>query len=154
MSNEIIFDGLVLRENPPGLLHAWIRKGFYGPAEYRGSNDIIPEAAGELFGEPWLAWKRTVIMPIQIKGSGATEVDAQQDFLARSESLLGRFQLSQAAPLELQVHAPLYGIATGYRKLNVRYVGDTGGDPIDGIRQLIEVRLECVDSPPEWVAVP
>lgn len=153
MSNLITLDGLALRSDPTGQIHAWIRQGFYGPADYRGGNDVLPEAAGEFVG-PWVASKRVIVMPMMVKGTGASEVLAQQNFLSLMDSIVAKWEASQATPKELRVYAPLYGIASGYRKLNVRYVGDTSGDPTDGMRQLFEVRYECVDSPPSWVAVP
>jgi hypothetical protein len=148
----ITLDGTELRRSD-GRIHSWIRKGFYGPADYRGSNDIIPEAAGEE-AQPWIAWRRTIELGQKVTGAGASEVAAQQDFLTLADSLRTLYESTQAAPKELRVYTPLYGITSGYRKLSVRWVNSIEGDPIGGFAQLVTIRFECVDSPPSWVAVP
>jgi len=149
---EITLNGTELRPSNHKIT-AWIRSGFYGPAEYRGANDIIPEAAGQEFGQ-WLADRRNVELALLLQGFGVTEVLAQQDFLTTVTALRTIFIASQAAPVDLRVYSPLYGIASGYRHLSVRWVNSIEDQVIAGQRQTMTVRFECVDSPPDWVAVP
>jgi hypothetical protein len=136
-----------------GSVHSWIRRGFYGPPEYRGEDDVIPGAAGFDVGE-WEKAQRIIEIGQQIKGSGATEAAAQAAFLVLADELRVLYESTYPTPRELRVHTPLYGIASGYRKCNVRWLNSIESDPIGGFQQVLTVRFICIDSPPDWVAVP
>jgi len=150
----ITLDGTELRRSD-GSVHSWIHKGLYGPPEYRGRNALIVGRPGA-FGAPLVKARRIIDVGQQIKGLGSTEALAQQAFLVLADELRALYESTTADALgkELRVYAPLYGIASGYRKLNGRWLNSIEQVTVGGFMQVLAVRFECYDNPPDWVAVP
>jgi hypothetical protein len=149
----ITLNGTELRTSD-GRLTTWIRKGLYGPPDYRGDTWVIAGKAGEtVVAGSFVRARRMIELGQQIKGIGATEALAQVDFLATVDALKTLYESTMGAPKDLRVYAPLYGIGGSYRHLNVQWVNTIESDPIGGFQQIVTVRFACYDDPPEWVAV-
>ena len=136
-----------------GRIHSWIRRGLTGPADVRGPFTEILGLAG-LTSEAKVKERRLIDLGQFVKGSGATLVAAQQDYLSLQETLRAAYEETQGNPRAMRVHAPLYGIASGYWTLNVEWLNTIEQDPIAGFQQLTTARFICIDSPPDWTAVP
>ena len=106
----ITLNGTELRTSD-GRLTTWIRKGLYGPPDYRGDTWVIAGKAGEtVVAGSFVRARRMIELGQQIKGIGATEALAQVDFLATVDALKTLYESTMGAPKDLRVYAPLYGI--------------------------------------------
>lgn len=143
---NITLDGTEIRA-ADGSIHSWLERGLWGPAEYRGTNTVVPGKAGEE-ARPLIAARRLIVMPTVLKA--ATE----SDLLTLDATLTALWIATQAAPKELRVYGPLYGIAAGaYRRINVRFLNAI--PQWLTARQMVRYSAEYVsiDSPPDWVQV-
>lgn len=125
-----------------------VTRGFNESAEVRGEDDVVPEAAGQEYGE-WIADKRTIYLEGHVEGTGATELARQQSWRTASNTLRTLMDRA-AAPGALVIGPPDHGVSTTWR-LNARCVNAIPGPILNAWTfQKWSFELVCIDSPPEW----
>jgi hypothetical protein len=140
--------------------HFDLRSGYVEPPTVRGEDDVLPGAAGRDVGAR-RADIRRIILEGHIRGAGADRDERAMSFRTASDALAavldraltpGELVVGPAAPAQFPDAAPYLGLTDNY-SLNARVVNAISG-PVQAHMsyQTWSIELECVDSPPEWVA--
>lgn len=141
-------------------IHLDLRSGLYEPATVRGEDDVVPGAAGRDVGARRKDTRR-IILEGHIRGQGGTRDERAEDYRVSADALAaildrsldpGELSVGPIAPDLFPDAAPYLGL-TESRSLNARVVNVISGPVLAHMSyQTLSVELECVDSPPEWVA--
>lgn len=142
--SNITLDGTNMRR-ADGSLQSWIVSGFWGPAEYRGRNTLVPGRAGQL-ARPKIADQRIINMPTRLVAA------THADLLTLDDELRALWAATQAAPKQLVVLGPLYGVAPGFKRtISVQWINAVPLWLTDRLKVEWNAQYVSVDSPPEWV---
>jgi hypothetical protein len=138
--------------NDPWSASIWLDlvSGYSEPAEVRGEDDVVPEAAGREPGT-WQRDMRRIQLEGHAKGFGTDREERSADWRISTDALMAVMQLYDAPGL-VEVDGPYLGIATGETHyLNARCVRVLPGPILNRMSyQAWSFTLECIDSPPEW----
>lgn len=149
MANGILLGGLELfgSYSTNGLRFGFIRGGLQSIPDYRGEDDLVPEASGR---EPGVFTPD--LLPVALHGV----VDGEGDptvFRSRAQALIDKMDPSTL--LAIVVHPPHFGLGLGDTATlsSVRPQRIVGPDPSIYGYGTWEITLElvCIDSPPVWV---
>ena len=131
-------------------IHVDLVKGYNEPADVRGEDDVIPEAAGREEGE-WIEDVRYLTLDIKIEGTGATLADRQASWRTASDTLRGL--LSKTTIREHIMGPPDHGLDSSW-SINARCVNVMPGPILNQwTLQKWSAVYVSIDSPPEWVEV-
>lgn len=127
-----------------------IESGYFEPAEVRGDDDVVPEAAGMAVG-PRIRHRRIITLAGHVRGYGATPDARSMDWYEHTQQLMAVMQL-HSAPGLLEVDGDYLGIpVTETHWLNARCIRAIPGPVASRMAyQPWSFQLLCVDSPPEW----
>ncbi len=131
-----------------------LETGYFEPAEVRGEDDTVPEAAGMAVG-PRIRHRRIITLVGHVRGSGATFEERSSSWYTYTQSLMAVMQL-HSTPGLLEVDGDYLGIPSGeVHSLNARCIRAIPG-PIQNRMafQPWSFQLLCIDSPPEWSVTP
>lgn len=124
--------------------------GYSEPAEVRGEDDVVPEAAGRELGAR-IKDRRLIQLEGHVRGIGADTAARTADWRASTDLLTAAIQ-QDGLPGDLVVGGGYLGI-TGTASLSARVIRVIPGPITNRMSfQTWGIQLECVDSPPEWVA--
>lgn len=142
--SKILLDGTDMRR-ADGSLHSWIESGFWGPAEYRGKNTVVPGKPGEEH-RPKMASRRIINMPTRLVAA------TYADLLALDDELHALWASTKAEPKVLTVLGELYGVPDGFmRTISVEWVNAVPVWLTDRLKVEWNAQYVSVDSPPDWV---
>lgn len=128
-------------------IHFDLVRGFAEPPDVRGSDDIIPGAAGREQGA-WQADTRRLVLEGWVKGTGATEAAKQQSWRSQTDALMALLDRT-LAPGALVVSAPYLGLATGTKTIQAKCF-DVMGGPIRSAMTFQEWSITLVALDPDW----
>lgn len=138
-----------------GIRFTFAQGGLQSLANFRGEDDIVPEASGRYPGQ-FIADGRDVVLHGFISGSGSDAQAIRESFAAAFASVLARMQPTDL--IALTVYPPNFGLAMGDAATlqNVRPLRIVAPEPTRQWYEAWEGNLElvCIDSPPEWVVAP
>lgn len=156
MANELTFDGLSLQNGELGTATIWLDliSGYSEPAEVRGEDDVVPEAAGQEYGVR-IRDHRVIQLSGHVRGVGDTVAARRTSWRAATDSLMGKLQL-YASPDVLAVVGPYLGVASGTTRTISAYTVRVIPGPISGTMTYQEwsIELKAIGSPPEWATAP
>ena len=148
MANGITIGGLELTEN--GYYFEIIQGGLDDIPEYRGEDDVVPEAAGMAAGL-WTKHRRILKLHGTVEGSGATQALRRVSYRSRFDALVAKMDV--ATPIDVVVYGPREGLGAGdtatladCRPQRIIGPASTG----DEIRE-VTLELVCIGSPPDWL---
>lgn len=146
----LTFRGVDLHRGPytANTIHFDLDSGFDDEAEVRGTDDIMPAASGRYEGQ-----RAKDFRLIRLVGfvRGVTQLD-YRDLIDELHAIFDP-TLSPGAVVVGGGTEDYLGIPSGESfTLNARYLNAIWGDLKRQRFRSVVVTLECIDSPPEWVA--
>lgn len=148
--SRITIGGLEICDLSAGYWSEVILGGPDDIAEYRGEDDVVPEASGRDAGT-WIADTRILRIQTIVFGTGSTASAAAESYRTRMDALV--LKMKPSSTVAVVVYAPLFGLASGTtatlsdcRPQNITGA-PAGGDQF---RQVV-LELKSIDSPPDWV---
>lgn len=128
-----------------GLRFTVIRGGPQSLADFRGEDDIIPEASGRDPGQ-FISDTRDLVLHGLVAGT------SRENFAANFAALLA--VMNPTTLITVTGYPPNFGLSSGTTAVlaNVRPLRITGPEPSDLWYEGWEGNLElvCIDSPPDW----
>ncbi len=137
---EIVYRSVELRTF--GTTNRWfeVREGLYDGVQVRGKDVVIPALSGR-YARDRIADFRVIRLHGWVYG------DTEAAFRTNMEATMVALDPT-AAPANLVVHSPLYGVAStktiSARTIDVRVL------PLSWLHAEIDVELHCIASPPNW----
>lgn len=135
-----------------GLYFTFREGGLQSLPNYRGEDDVIPEASGRAAGA-WIADTRDLTLHGFVQGSGSTAQAIRESFKTQFALLLA--VMDPAALVTVTVYPPHFGLATGTTATltSCRPMRIIGPDPAtlawyeawEG-----DIQLTSIKSPPNW----
>ncbi len=155
--DELRFDGMSLQNGAePGAATIWLDliSGYAEPAEVRGEDDVIPEAAGQEYGAR-IRDHRIIQLSGHVRGVGATVEARRTSWRAATDALMAKMQL-YASPDVLELVGPYLGLTAGVTRTINAYCIRVVPGPISGTMTYQEwsIQLKAIGSPPEWSTAP
>lgn len=136
-----------------GKMHFYIASGLDDMPDVRGSDFIVPSAAGRRVPSTGARVNDRLVVELRgfVHGVGATEAAARQDFRSTIDTLHSAFMDPTIAPWNLIVYGPVAGVGTSRKRtISVRYLDATFSDWYGGLTRTFAISLECVTFP-AWV---
>jgi hypothetical protein len=140
----------------PDTARIWLDlvSGYSEPAEVRGEDDVVPEAAGREPGT-WQRDLRRIQLDGHVKGFGGTRAERTAAWREATDDLMAVMQM-HATPGLVEIDGEYLGIPIGETHfVYARCVRVLPGPILNRMSyQGWVFELECIDSPPEWQIVP
>lgn len=124
--------------------------GYFDPPAVRGSDDVIPEKAGQDLGV-WVPDHKDINLVGHVRGSGSTYAERSADWYDQTQLLMAVMAMDLPPGL-LEVDGPYLGIPEGETHwLNARCIRPIRGPVHNRMSfQFWSFTLRCIDTPPEW----
>lgn len=131
------------------LLEPPMTKALY---DVRGEDLVVPSLAGRIVASSGSRIADRLVINLELFVQGIPDYDTteREDFLASWETLGAIFD-PKAAPANLVVYGPLFGVISGKKRtIAARFLNLVSQGGIVGVAQKYSVQLESVASPPIW----